>query len=283
MQRSRWPRPRTVLVALLGYLALTWGLFLLVDVFHLFEVRWRPEPDVLPLFYELYAEGRLTEWLQWGTLGVAAVACGHLAGILRERDRTLPDASTRGAAAFWALLGIALALMLVEDAGDPRHQLSRYALVLVDDPQPARSIVELVYYTLLAAIPVYALLRHGRHVWHHRPTRWLLLIGFAAYGVAAFASASRRLGMWYATAGDWIHTHVFGDRIMAMPAGMHNTGLENPTGYMLMDVLWEESTELVGAAMLLAAALAYLWHVHGRSPAPPAGGARTAAEVAGRG
>ena len=256
MKTSRWPRPQHVLLAVAAYLVVAYGLFVLVDVLHIVDFAW-PASHVHPLFYELFAEHRVTEWLQFITMAFAAVTAAHISGLLRERGMDGP----RG---FWTVTGVAFAFLVVEDAASIRHMLVRYGSFYVEQIQPMATIVEVSYYALLASVPLYAVVRYARHIWHHAATRRFLLAGYALYGFAAFTSATSGFGDWYVRLGDWVALQVLRGRIMEMPSGMHGVQAESTTGYMLLDVLFEETVELMAAALLLAGALTYLAYITGR-------------------
>ncbi len=78
----------------------------------------------------------------------------------------------------------------------------------------------------------------------------LFLSGYFFYGLAAFASASRHIGNWYAVVGTKILDFIISGRELSWSA--------SSLGFFFMDLVVEESMELMGATFLLAAVLVYL-------------------------
>lgn len=230
-----------------AYLAAAWLAFLLVDVANVAGSR-----DVLErtmnaphVWVHLFREGAFTELFQWLLLGSAAMACAFVTGILHLRG-------DRGAARFWLLLGVAATLMLIEDAGNPRHRLADYGVSVFGLP---RTVSELAFFSVVAAVPLYAVATGWRHPWKVPRCRTYLLAGMSAYAVAVTASGTRVVGDWYDRAGTFLAEAVLGGNLL--PYTFLNVG----PGFWLMDWLLEESVELVGASMLCAAVVAYAQHV----------------------
>lgn len=255
---SRPPAPATIVVGLaVGYLLLAWTAFWLIDVFNVFGLR-----DALvagphqQIWFRLFREGRPTEMLQWAALGGAALVGGVLAGMHLAQQR-------RACAMFWLLMGIAAVLMLIEDAGNPRHYFGEMARYHIGSP--AQIATELAYFAILAAFPLYALLRYWRCPWACPSTRRYLIAGIAFYAIAGIASGTRDIGHWYVQVGGYIDQVVLGGRLIPLTDDPWQTG---GLGFHLMDALVEESIELVGATLLFAAALSYLRFVR-RGPTAP--------------
>jgi hypothetical protein len=136
--------------------------------------------------------------------------------------------------------GIGAAFMLIEDAGDQRHILALYVRRAVGDDlllglHPV-TWVDVPYFTLLAALLLYALLRGGRD-----PD--------SVYA----GSLYERLG---GVLAGWLH------------GGEHLRGGMEPAEFrfQLIDGPVEESLELLGAACLLALVVAL---ARSRLPAAP--------------
>ncbi|MFA9477094.1 hypothetical protein ACERK3_02185 [Phycisphaerales bacterium AB-hyl4] len=239
--------PWHVLLFAGGYLAAAWGVFFVVDVGNVAGLRDRLIATGLQdptIWHRLFMEGGVTEMLQWMTLGIAGVLAAMLAG----RCWHAADPSERAAARFWLIMSVALTVMLIEDAGNPRHQVRQWAHT-ASGSFFVSMLAEGVCFLLIAAVPVYAVLRYGRTMWGYRNTRWYLLIGFATYATVSTFSASRHVGEWYIAAGTWIHAMVGGDLVRYD----HHQPLE----FWLMDWLVEETLELIGAAFMLAAGVAF--------------------------
>lgn len=251
--------PATIVVSLaVAYLLLAWGAFWTIDVFNVLGLRDALVADPhQQMWVRLFREGRPTEMLQWLALGGTAVAGATASGMLSARGR-------RGHATFWLLMSITAVLMLIEDAGNPRHffgEMARYHLGM-----PARIATELTYFAILASIPLYALFHYWRCPWASPATRRYLIAGVVFYAIATMSSGTRDVGEWYVHVGAYIDQVVLSGRLLPLaPDPLEGGG----TGFHLMDSLVEESIELLGAAMLFASALAYLKFVQNGSPPGP--------------
>jgi hypothetical protein len=105
---------------------------------------------------------------------------------------------------FWTVMGVALLLMLIEDAGDVRHEIRRIVERWTGLPRHTGMldrVVEFSYFTLLASVPLYALLRYGKHLRSQAESLSYVLAGFGFYALAGISSATRNWGAWYANAG----------------------------------------------------------------------------------
>ncbi len=234
----------------LTYLTIAWALFFLVDVRNAFGLQDMLAARIhIPVtWYYLFQEGGATEIGQWLFLSMITLTAGILAGHLLAAGRRRP-------ALFWSLIGVAAALMLIEDAGNPRHYFSSLAVMIIPwgESSTIKTTVELVYYILLSSVPVYAVVRFWRYPFRSTVTTAFLLIGFSTYGVAGFASATRHVMEWYAAFGHSLHQLIAGGQLI-IPAGWDQYMLN----FYLVDWLLEESLELIGAAALLTATLFYL-------------------------
>jgi len=198
-----------------------------------------------PFFHVWFQNGSVIEWLQWTCLATVGVMGTWLGSDLRESEYDT-------ARFFWLLLGIGALLMLIEDAGDPRHAMIGFVSLLypvLPGGFPIETFFELfIYFPLLAALPLYALFRYYRVVKQIALVAPYLWVGFAFYGTAAVFSASSGIGDWYLVAGDAM-MFLVSDHLVAAETGMR-------VNFYLMDSLVEESIELVGAAGLLSATVA---------------------------
>jgi hypothetical protein len=247
---NAWPRalrvqPGHVVLATVALIAVAWGVFVAVDLLNVAGVGdrlWRPA------WSHLFND-RVVEWAAWVVIAVSVVVYGFVAGRLHGTERS-------GAAAFFLVLGLGLALMLVEDAGDVRHVISRYVRDHVGHEVaglPYRVASDFPYFTLLAAVPVYAVLRHGRHAWRAPSARPYLVAGVTLYALAGGGSAIRHLGDFYIAIGSRLDRWLLGGRFPP------DRGQSEERGhFMLVDSLIEESVELLAAACLLAVALAFV-------------------------
>lgn len=254
-EKRLWPGPRWswkhVLGLGIGGAVGALALFVLIDVFDVLGLRTalgRWYGGNLRLWVHLYENGGVVEWAQWGFLAATSILAASASGRLQVRVRM-------DHARFWGLLSLAAALMLIEDAGDPRHKLAGH-LVTLAGGRPRLELLgqlagEALVFGLLAAPALAALwwlpsLRPQRTAWR------LLVAGYAAYAVAAlssFLSSVRIDGVgWYHVVGRWVDEVLLGGRLI--PYRDH-------TGFWIMDRPYEETFELVGAACLCAAVVAY--------------------------
>ncbi len=247
-----WPlllriSPTGFLSATLGWLTLAWGMFLAVDIWGVIDLG-----TSLPVWYWLFND-RPIEWTQWFFLVFATVAAAYLAGRLYADRRVM-------ASHFFFLLAIGLGFMLIEDAGDIRHVISAIALSLFESEEsglvlgiPYRVVSDVPYFAALAAVPVYAVLRYGRHIWESVRTRWFLASGILVYAIAAMGSAVSHFNEFYIRTGAWLDAIVFAH---GFPVPEHMS--QGETHFLLMDAVIEESVELLALAMILAAILAFV-------------------------
>lgn len=168
MISSRLPLPRTAANRMLfvgfGVLGLAWLAVIAVDVlnllgagdqlyFHMIERNvtrsW--------VWVMLFSEGAPIEIFQWLTLALAAAVAFVLYG--RLSLGAVIGSRERSAALFWLLMGAALMLMILEDAGNVRHWFRSSAYHFLGGRE-AR-YVELLYFVALACVPLSALLLLG--------------------------------------------------------------------------------------------------------------------------
>lgn len=197
--------------------------------------------------------------LQWYLLGAALIFFLLNAGIALERQQ-------KDIYLFWLISGTGVVLMFAEDAGDVRHALRHYVEKLTGEGTYGvwGSSFELLYFVALAGIITYALVRYHRVWLSILPVRRFFVIAYLMYGLSV---ASSFAGAAYKSAtGMDLYTQV-GHILMHrwFVTDPHTLQFyENATQYAridfcLMDMLWEESLEFVGAAALLAAAMAFFY------------------------
>lgn len=247
--RSAIVTPPRVLLVAVGYLALAWGAVYVVDVAGLTAAAdWLETPVWINLFHESY----LTELLQWGTLAAAALIAGYLGGQLR-------DAGDRRLAGFWTVLSAGLMLMLIEDSGNPRHALGEFTEEALGVPG---FTTNLLFLGAIALVLLYALVTHWRQVWARPRLRNHLLVAYAMYGLAGSMSGTGP--RWYHLAGGRIDARLFGGRLPEADA------VDGSQEFLIMDLMVEESVELIGAALFLAVAVTAAGAVRSaaREPAP---------------
>lgn len=213
------------------------------------------------LWPRVFGEAGPVEWAQWGMLGATIVLAGTAAG----RDEPAPPPGSRTAAPgraepgeahianrFWFLFAAGVATMLIEDAGNVRHDLSDITTELAPRfGETGGLVAQLGFFVVLASFLGYALLRYWRVPWAHPMTRTFISIGVVLYGLAVTSSAFGQATDWYHTAGE-----VLGEGPLSwLPQPPHWD--REDLHFYVMDHAVEESTELFAAANLLAGTLAW--------------------------
>jgi hypothetical protein len=195
MREPWWLRrgARWVLLLALAVLGISLLLVVLFDALGL-GMSLGVTKEAMVWFALFRARGPI-EWVQWLYLTAFVALVAHLVGRLSSPEAAAIDDTLRR---FCLVMLIGVAFMLLEDAGDVRHELgfligelregeaSRATLLGL----PQAFVIDLPYLTLMAAIPLYALVRYGRSVWAIRSARPYLVAGFSVYGLVGLAPSS---------------------------------------------------------------------------------------------
>lgn len=248
-------RPRIALLVGIGWLLLGWLMFFAVDVGNVFGSRDMVEArlNYPGLWFTFFNEGGPVELMQWACLGLAGFYMCIVGGSLCERRRTVQ-------ASFWMLMGLAVIVLLIEDAGDPRFQIRAYSARLTGSDSVGK-LAEIVCLMVYAGIPLYALARFGRSILKPLRVSIPLLLGFMAYGLVGVMSAVKQIDdEIYRRMGAFVADGLAAGRLLRFDTGFH------PLEHWLMDLLVEESIELFAAVMFLAAICAF---VHTKSEEGP--------------
>lgn len=216
-------------------LVVSWTAVVLVDVFDVLGVReaitdaWSPS-----LFQHLGQNSGPLEWVQWALLIAGAIVAATTAGALRERGDTEVSRSAQ-------LLSVLLAVLVISDAGGPRHVVSDTLERFVSGA--AGSASEAV---IFGAMTVFALfvLRAVLATWTSERAKSLLMLGYVFYFAAAAMSFTGN--WWYGPVGDAVVIDALGDPYP------HWVG----AGFFFFDSLVEESVELIAAGLLVASTMA---------------------------
>lgn len=244
--RPRIVTPGRLVLAAVGYLAVAWGAIYAVDIAGVADLAGGIDA---PLWIVLFHESYLTEWLQWGSLGAAALVAGHLGGRVRaDGDLALGR--------FWRALAGGLALMLIEDAGNPRHALGAFAQESLGVPSFTANAVLL---GTIALVLLYAVAAHWRRLLPLRPCRYYLAAAYAVYGLAGSLSATGP--RWYPRLGAALNDALFAGRLPPYDV------MEGPLDFLIADLMVEETVELVGASLFLAAVVAFATRFRDPTPA----------------
>jgi hypothetical protein len=234
-ERTRWAH--LVVATALTYVVVAVALVRLVHVNDVLGLGTALDAVDLdePLWIHIFREGGPTELLQWLALAATALLAAFLAG------RVSAASNHPGTRRTLVLFGIGCTLLLLEDAGNPRHTVASYADSLTPIPYVA---VEMLLYGGLTTVMLLALWRYlvqpVRPPWSTR----YLLAAFTFYAMGGWFSATR--GFWYDRGGELLHRTAFA-------SGLPEPTMDGTLEFWLMDLLVEESLELLGAACLLAA------------------------------
>ena len=253
----------------LGFLGFLWFGFLLWDVILC------PPPERFArsiqegghhfqnfFFFIWFREGGPVENLQWFFLGLSAVLYGYLAGIFRDE---------RGKHLFFLLLALAFVFLLIEDAGNPRHRIKHQLRVWLDtggQNTPLITLFKFGYFAALAALPTWVLVFYRREIQKFPWATFFFFAGYGFYGLAGFLSF---IGNAFSSHLDPVIYERMGlfiwDLLAPLGNENHQTVME---GFLqhdrfgtritldLMDTLFEESIEALGAAAFLACGIACL-------------------------
>ncbi len=219
------------------------------------------------VFYHWYRNGGVAELFQWLFLGGTALITSFIAARVMDKDRRT--------FLFWGIMAVFFMLMLIEDAGDPRHTFRSYVQAIFSEPYQGTmgSISELVYFSLLGLIPIYALIRYGQVL--QDCLRGLIYFGagFLFYALATVLSFLGSAVGLYNQAGNVLREILieWGDPLLYYQ--WYSFDVEEGwefVSFFLMDSLVEEALELMGAAAFLAAAISYYYHLeHKRKASDP--------------
>lgn len=246
---------RWLVAGVLAYLALAWTAVLAIDAANVFGLRDAlvdSPVDPPALWWHLFMNRTPTEWVQWGVLGAFALVSARLSAQLGQAGAPV-------AARFWTGLSVLGVLMLIEDAGDPRHRIAQYAMWVSEDGF-TRFTAELLFFFFLGAVAGYALLLYGSVLRRSRRAFTTMWAGVVTYATVGMMSASRTFLDWYRLTGDWIREQLLGGRMLSLDTAQDAHEDHDSTGYHFMDSFIEESIELAAATLLLVAALRYLSH-----------------------
>ncbi len=263
--------PWWIPAAIAGYLLLAYAVIWAVDVRRVFgDPAQLQEAGLDPplMWVQLFMDGGLTELIQWSMLAAIVILAAGLGARHRGEAASYPS-NERSAhlGVFWTLVAVMAALMLIEDAGNPRHLLRHYAGLVGGVDSNLDRPVETLYFGAIASIGVYAFLRHGRDLIAIPTVRVLGALGAGLYALAVVMSAARSVGGFYLALGGWLIDDVLRvpmivDEVMVSYLAVFELDLR----FFFVDFVIEESLEVLGAAFLLAAVVAYRRRAVGSTP-----------------
>lgn len=263
-----------------SFILVSLGLVVVVDVLNFNNLRdtLLGDQDVPFLWYHWFLSP-VENPIQWITLGLVVAMFATNAFSARRRD-------DRRGWWFWAALTVGAVLMVLEDSLDVRHELRKVVNRAVGEHSYGifSTLMELGYFALLGAVLLFAVVRYRRYFWRFVTTRRYLLAGFVFYAVAVgsswLGSAFRDQTEFrdlYTLVGDRVGRWIFSlnDESLRLFVDVTERAGElemAPLPFYLMDRVWEESVELLGAAALLTAGVAFWFEYRDDSADPEAPG-----------
>ncbi|MFW5985850.1 MAG: hypothetical protein ACOCQH_00670 [Halanaerobiales bacterium] len=248
--------PLFVILIILGFYIASYY----VDIKSIYGIRdWmvnHEDFNVPFLWNYLFSEGAVVGIMRWSLIGLFTITSAYNAGMLRLKKKNKEHL-------FWLLFAILGILMIMEDAGRIRHFLTTRFVLVFWDKKTYQIITEIIYFSLMASVPVIALLKYGKYIFRHKRTGIFLFIGCALYGIAAFMNATRDIMYWFQTAGDIIYhfTVGLGGPELEQVYEQTNEYLVQygymTISYRFMDALIEDTIEVIAISFLWASALSY--------------------------
>jgi len=211
-----------------------------------------------PYFWsKIFSERSITELIQWFFLGAAAVLC-----VVRIYQVNQLGESNIW---MWRILYLGLLIMLIEDAYNIRHIYAdavSASLFKVDVnsleylKSSLRTGLELSFYIFLGGIMCLSfilIIRSKFLIWSGKQ---MLFCGYFFYAIAAIASVTRNVQDWYIIVG----TKIINSLTSISGAEWDESLMQGskPMGFWIMDWLFEESLELLGAAFILGSMVAFV-------------------------
>lgn len=261
---TRLTLAEVVFLSAIGAVILSFVLYYLIDLRNVFGIRdWLFALDssyfyftYTPFFFQHYGRNSgIAELIQFGLLGSAIFFAAYTAGLLYATKRTVSK--------FCMVLAIALLLFVFEDAGNIRHTLMSYVQVAAGEPDQGvvGTLFELIYFSILASVPLYGLWRYGSSITQYTKAFVYIVIGFLAYALAAGLSF---IGSAFQMLLDRDVYTLLGEYFVAISLRLGDEDLPvlwqqwnehnwlYQIEFFLLDSLIEENIEIIATAALLA-------------------------------
>ena len=258
-------KPYLIFYSVLFFIGLSVLLTILVDIVNIFNVKaFMNRALDVPYFWYHWFTIPLEIPLQWYLLGSIVVVFAMIAGGAYERNE-------KQIFYFWFLLSLGVVLMIVEDAGNVRHEIRWMIESVADEEQYGffGTISELLYFAIIGVIMLFALIRYRNVYWHLIDVKKYLFLGYLFYGLGV---ASSFLGSafesvtgfsLYEKTGTFIMDSFFlNDEKTELTYEIALETMED-LNFMFMDKVYEESLELIGAGALLTAGFFFLFSYMG--------------------
>lgn len=253
--------PKTIIAIGIGILVFSYMTIYLIDMLNIFGLRMLFEGGKVPLMWHwTFVEAGPVEVFQWLFLGGFIITSGYLVGGFSQLNESKK-------ANFWLIMAIGGVLMLIEDAANVRHPLITSSIIF---DWHTVNILETIYFLFIAFLPVIAVIKYRKILFKNRKLLMLFVLAFLFYGTAGFVTGdtyvSNGLGIVEPINNAMYNFTVYlgGEdlQIIYEDSNRHIAELEEERGSSIMDVgmrlndyILEESLELLGATMFLAAAL----------------------------
>ncbi len=207
------------------------GAVYLVDIQDIFGVPYTVR-RFEGLYTHLFNDLRPVQLMQIGYLSLIILGSVVLFDVFNENGKV----KERN---FWGLVALSFLIMFIEDAANPRHVLVHYTSLL----NIPRELIEGPFYLLMALPLLIALIRYRSVIFPHFSVKRFFIVGVLVYAVASVASLFREV---------WVDFYqIWGTKLTNVL-----TGGVIP-GYGLMDLLVEESLELMAVSIIFTGVLIY--------------------------
>ena len=240
------------------YLAISYMIIYFVDFLNILNLQENVKAvDGFPpiLWINLFKERSYTEYIQWFFLGLSLLLAVYARGYqIVNHYRSIKT---------WIFLQLGLLLMFAEDIINTRHYIVYFVSLMLNTEYHFfkktifASMIEVLIYLFLGLCMIAFLIKITKDGNESRFGLKLLLISYVFYGIASIASATRVIGNWYHVVGSAILniiTPYFAVEWTASTITVDNYSL----GFWFMDLVFEESIELLGATFMLAALTAFV-------------------------
>ncbi len=231
------PKPENLILGfVIGFILISYLLIFLVDI-----MTDRPDAMASPLWVHFYREGGFAEMLQWAGLGTCSVVSAMMWG--RSTRNGAPENPDDR---FWLFFSIGTLIMLIEDAGNPRHMLARYFDAGLGFDHSGL-IPELLVFGTIGVLLLYPLYYYGGVTKTTAKTRKLVISGYVFYAIAAASSFVGTI-QFPTGPGEWYM--IYWDVGMFLQDITNNDIIGDQSPHLIVDFMWEETVELLGVGFL---------------------------------
>jgi len=246
-----------IVVFTFAYLFLAYTAFICIDLYNIFGLSGKlEESGIFPpiLWFLIFMEGSITELLQWLLLSLAIIFAIYCGGLKITVSSSSPIK--------WFFFQFGLMLMLAEDMFNVRHVIvDRLAYFFHADVRVFKesilgSLTELCIYAIIGFCMIIFFIVTIYDKEESNYGKRLLIGGYVLYGIASIASATRYINNWYSALGGVILSSLTDS--FSIDWAARDYVRYNSLGFWFIDLVVEESLELLGATYLLAAIVAFV-------------------------